>query len=110
MLGTFNGKRYDARILCFRNHDAGIQWPKACYHVDFRDVFPDFFALHHHKRLEDYHKAACGGKSIKDAHSALGDCFALHNIIDSCDEKEMSDSIEEHVESIHKIQKRCGLR
>ena len=107
VLGGFNSKRYDSRILTFEHHRHGLHYPANVFFVDFRDIFPQFIRLEGKKGLADYHRSATG-KEINSAHTAVADAKAIGNVLDTIEDRgRLRELIEEKMEASEAVIKRC---
>lgn len=108
ILCGFNSKRYDSRILTFENHRASTPTPDDVYFCDLREVFPRFIDLGLSKKSLQHYHVHVMGKEHNDAHTALGDCEALGNIMRSLpNQKHLYEEIEKKMESNASVLKRC---
>ena len=108
VLGGFNSKRYDSRILTFEHHRHGLRFPPNVFFVDFREVFPDFISLgENRKGLAEYHMRVTG-KAIPSAHTAVADAKAIARILDTIGDRErLLGAIEEKMEASEAVVRRC---
>ena len=108
VVGGFNSKRYDARILTFEHHRFAHKFPPNIFFVDFKEVLAKLITLRTHKKgLAQYHEAAVG-KSIKGAHTAVADAKAIANILDTIEDKALLyHTIDDKMEPAECVMKRC---
>jgi DNA polymerase III epsilon subunit-like protein len=107
ILGGFNSKRYDSRILTFEHHRHGLRYPPNVFFVDFREILTDFVPLQKKKGLAEYHKAATG-KEIVSAHTAVADARAIANILDTITDRDaLFEKIEGSMEATEACIRRC---
>jgi len=104
ILGGFNSKRYDSRILTFHTD---YQHPRNLFFVDFREVFAGVFDdLQGRKSLGAYHKHVLK-RDITSAHTAVADAKAIVDICKTMDQEGLFDLISEKMESSEGVVKRC---
>ena len=108
LLGGFNSKRYDSRILFFEHLRHGLELPNRLSFIDFRDVFKEIFPnVTTPKTLNAYYHNVTG-EDIPDAHTAVGDCLAIAKILESVtDTTTLEQSMIKHKESVSSLTKRC---
>jgi len=107
ILGGFNSKRYDSRIVTFENHRHGLFFPTNVFFVDFREVFPSFFPdIVGKKSLGAYHEHVLD-KPIPSAHTAVADAMAIGNILKTVDQPRLFKCIEAKMEAAEAVIKRC---
>jgi len=110
VLGAFNGKRYDSRIWAFENARHGVDnMPVDLHFVDlmpiFRKLIPEVTKP---RTLSHYHEHAFD-RPIASAHTALGDSYALRDLVGKLDRKALWAAIDQHVETMDGVYKRCTL-
>ena len=104
LLGGFNSKRYDSRILTF---ESNYQYPPNVFFVDFREVFPLAFPdMEGKKSLGGYHQWALS-KEITSAHTAVADATAIADICRVVDQLPLFQWIANKQESANGVIKRC---
>ena len=112
VLGGFNSKRYDSRIMTFEHNRHGLKYPPNLFFVDFREIFPEFIVIDGHKKkgLAEYHMQATG-TGITSAHTAVADARAIANIIDTIEDRsKLFCLIEDKMEASEAVIRRCFRR
>ncbi len=110
VLAAFNGKRFDSRIWAFENKRHGItNVPVDLHFVDlmavFRKLMPEVVVP---RTLARYHEQVLK-RPIVSAHTALGDSYALRDLINHVPNAALWAAIDQHVELADGVYRRCGL-
>ena len=110
VLAAFNGKRFDSRIWAFENaRHKVLNVPQDLYFVDLMEVFrtmiPD---VKKPRTLAHYHGHVMKCP-IASAHTALGDSYALRDIVNSLDSTTLWSAIDDRLETADGVYRRCGL-
>lgn len=102
-----NGKRYDARILCFENQRHMVpDWQVNKHSVDSIDLFKKLHPGQATYKLGDlYHDVF--GTPMKNAHDALADVDGVISLLNYFDQDDVVDAIDMHSESFNAVLKRC---
>ena len=104
ILGGFNSKRYDSRILTFHTE---YSYPPNVLFVDFREVFADCFPdIQGRKSLGGYYQHVLN-KDITSAHTAVADAKAIVDICVTMDQDQLFELIAKKQETSEGVVKRC---
>jgi len=76
-----NGSRYDSRILFFENQRHRLEMPRNCYSLDSLSLFKQMYPKLPSYGLGAVYKAVFD-EQIKDAHTAVGDCTAIRELLE----------------------------
>ena len=106
-LCAHNGKRFDARIICFSHARHNISWPRNYHHSDSIEIFKSIYPGEKTYSLGALYKSILG-KELESAHDAAADVGAVYELMTNTDApSRVFDTIVEHRESINLIIKRC---
>lgn len=105
-----NGKRYDSRVLFFENKRHKLQFPQNFFFLDTLSLFREKFTkLPSLALCNVYHHVF--DEKIKDAHTAIGDCTAMRELIEILCIGEQNNLFRDwcvrSAESSDNVEKRC---
>lgn len=102
-----NGKRYDARILCFENQRHSItDWQFNKHSVDSIELFKELYPGQSTYRLGDLYRSVIGFE-LKDAHDAMADVQGVVELMAQSDTDDVVKAVLCHSESFNAVLKRC---